>query len=112
MLFIVLAILSHACAAVLLKYGAVSMEMYALPYILTNYFYFASLFFLFLQALSWQFALKKYDLHQAYIFMSLYYPLILVASYFLFGETITTGNIAGIVLIMGGLSLRNGGNGK
>lgn len=112
MIFIVCAILFHACAAVLLKYGAIHMETYSLSYIATNYFYFASLFFLFLQALSWQFALRKYDLNRAYVFMSLYYPLILFTSYFFFNENITTGNIAGIVLIIGGLSLRQGQNGK
>lgn len=88
------------------------MESYSLSYILTNYFYFASLFFLFLQALSWQFALKKYDLHRAYVFMALYYPLILIASYFLFDEHLTSGNIAGVILIIGGLSIRQGSHGK
>jgi multidrug transporter EmrE-like cation transporter len=112
MIFIICAILFHVCASVLLKYGAINMESYSLPYIVTNYSYIASIIFLFLQALSWQFALKKYDLHQAYIFMGLYYPLILIASYFLFDEKLTTGNLAGVILIIGGLSIRQGTYGK
>ena len=112
MIFILLAVIFHASAGILIKYSALSMESYSLSNIITNYLYYASLSFFFLQALSWQFALKKYDLHNAYIYMSIYYPLILLASYFLFDEKITVGNIAGIILIMGGLSLRQSGNGK
>jgi multidrug transporter EmrE-like cation transporter len=112
MKFIMIAILFHACASVFLKYGAIKMEGYTLHFIISNYFYFASLLFLLFQAISWQFALKKYDLHHAYVFMSLYYPFILVASYFIFNENITIGNMAGVVLIIGGLSLFPVRNGK
>ena len=109
MILILIAIFFHACASILLKYGAINMEVYNITNILRNYFYIVSLLFLLFQALSWQFALKKYELHHAYTFMSLYYPMIMIASYFLFGEKITPGNVTGIVLIIAGLSLREHG---
>jgi len=83
--------------------GALSMSHYTISSILSNYYYILSLFFLFLQAMVWQFALKKYKLNHAYMFTSLYYPLLLLSSYFVFQEEITVGNIIGTAVIISGL---------
>lgn len=104
MIFLFLSILFHVLASVLLKFGAVEISEFNLISILTNVFYLLSLFFFFLQAIAWQYSLKKYSLNYAYMFTSLYYPLILGASYFIFKESISIGNILGTLIIGFGIA--------
>jgi|LSQX01.2.fsa_nt_gb drug/metabolite transporter (DMT)-like permease len=105
MFLIFTSILFHVFASVFIKYGALSMDNFTLYDIITNYHYFIALFFLFLQALSWQLVLKKYKLSTAYMFNSLYYPLILLISFFIFKEDISWGNILGTAIIIFGLMI-------
>lgn len=79
------------------------MEDFNLINILKNHFYYLSIFCLFLQAVFWQFVLKKYNLSHAYIFMSLVYVFTLIFSYFLFQESIRISNIIGTLFIIMGI---------
>jgi drug/metabolite transporter (DMT)-like permease len=88
---------------VALKFGALSLGGFSVVNVLTNIFYLLALFFLFLQAFSWQQSLRRFNLSHAYMFTSLYYPFILLASYFIFSESLTLGNIAGTAIIITGL---------
>jgi len=105
MKFILFAILFHVFASVFLKLGSMNLTSFSFLSVVTNYFYLSSLLFLFFQAICWQLALKVYDLSYAYLFTSLYYPFILMASYLIFEETITQGNLLGAFLIILGLIL-------
>ncbi len=99
--FIILSILFQAIAVISLKYAAVAPS--AIPF--TNPFYLLSLFFLFLQALIWQQALRRYPLSFAYPFMSLVNFILLFSSAFLFHEGITAANIIGLILISVGITV-------
>jgi drug/metabolite transporter (DMT)-like permease len=88
-----------------LKLGALKLVGFSFMSVFSNGFYLLSLFFLFLQALTWQRTLKLYNLSFAFMFTVLYYPIILVASYFIFDENITVGNILGTLIIVSGLTL-------
>ncbi len=105
MRYIFLSILFHVCASVALKFGALNLSSFSLVNVLTNIFYLLALFFLFLQALSWQQSLRYFNLSHAYMFTSLYYPIILLASYFIFRESLTHGNFFGTTIIISGLLL-------
>lgn len=105
MRYILLSVLFHVCSSVALKFGALNLGSFSLLNVLTNVFYLLALFFLFLQALSWQHSLRHFNLSHGYMFTSLYYPIILLASYFIFSESLTLGNIAGTAIIISGLLL-------
>ena len=47
-------------------------------------------------------ALSRVELSFAYPFLSVSYILVLFAGYFLFGETVNTSRVVGVVLICGG----------
>ena len=106
-LFIFLAILFQAIAGILGKYAAMSISVaYSFPLnLITNVFYLFSLLCMFFQAIVWQQALKHYPLSLAYPFMSLVNFVVLIASAVLFGEGITVGNIAGLLLISVGIAV-------
>ena len=72
---------------------------------ITNVFFVAALVLLVLQAITWQQALINYPLCYAFPFMSATNFVVLVASAFLFNETITIYNIIGLLLISGGIML-------
>jgi drug/metabolite transporter (DMT)-like permease len=108
MILIILSIVFHVLATICLKFGALHNEEYTILAITTNIFYLLSLLSLFLQALTWQFTLRKFNLSHAYMYTSLYYPFILIFSYFVFKETITLGNIAGTIIIFIGITLPKG----
>jgi multidrug transporter EmrE-like cation transporter len=57
----------------------------------------------FLAAVSWMAAMTKFELSYAYPFMSLTFPLVLVASALIFAEAITVYKIAGLTLIVAGI---------
>lgn len=61
--------------------------------------------FFLLRGLLWVFLLRKLKLVLAYPLMSLGYVLVLVASFFLFGEPVTLNKLGGALLIMTGVSL-------
>ena len=105
--FIFLAILFQATAGILGKYAAMSISVASsFPLnLITNVFYLFSLLCMFFQAIVWQQALKHYPLSLAYPFMSLVNFVVLIASAVLFGEGITVGNIAGLLLISVGIAV-------
>ncbi|MDE4907324.1 hypothetical protein L0665_01645 [Methanogenium marinum] len=106
-LFIFLAIMFQAMAGILGKYAAMSISVASsFPFsLITNVFYLFSLVCMFFQAIVWQQALKHYPLSLAYPFMSLVNFVVLIASAVLFGEGITVGNIAGLLLISLGIAV-------
>ncbi len=106
-LFIFLSIIFQAIAGISGKYAAMSISaatFFPLN-LITNVFYIFSLLFMFFQAIVWQQALKHYPLSLAYPFMSLVNFVVLLASAVLFGEGITVGNIAGLLLITIGIAV-------
>jgi len=104
-IYIVFPIIFQAIAGISGKYAAMSMSVTSsFPLnLITNVFYLFSLVCMFFQALVWQQALKHYPLSLAYPFMSLVNFVVLIASAVLFGEGITVGNIAGLMLISIGI---------
>jgi drug/metabolite transporter (DMT)-like permease len=61
----------------------------------------------FLGMVTWMAALSRLPLSQAYPFVSLSFPLVLVSSYLAFGEPLTAAKALGVLLIMGGLIVGN-----
>jgi drug/metabolite transporter (DMT)-like permease len=57
----------------------------------------------FVAALAWMAALSKLELSQAYPFTATSFVAVLVLSAILFGESLTSAKIAGVVLIAAGL---------
>jgi len=106
-IFIILSIMFQSIGAIFGKYAALTISVtFAFPFsLLTNIFYLLSLICMFLQAIVWQQALKHYPLSLAYPFISLVNFVVLTASAVLFGEGITVGNIAGLMLISIGIAV-------
>jgi multidrug transporter EmrE-like cation transporter len=57
----------------------------------------------FLASLLWMLALTKLDLSEAYPYTALSFVLILLTSYFLFGEPLTMGKVLGTGLVISGI---------
>jgi multidrug transporter EmrE-like cation transporter len=77
-----------------------------LPYLLKallNPWVLSSIASAFLGMVTWMAAVSRLPLSQAYPFVSLSFPLILVCSWLAFGEPITVAKAAGVGLIMAGL---------
>lgn len=101
-------ILLQAVAAVCGKYGSLAIgeeKLEGLETVLGNPAYLLSLFFLGLQALVWQLALRRFPLAWAYFFNSFLYILILLAGHLFFAEPVSAGNIAGTLLIIAGIAV-------
>jgi uncharacterized membrane protein len=64
---------------------------------------FSSFFSAFLASLAWMAALKQFELSKAYPFMSLSFVCVLILSYWLFKETVSTQKIIGTILIVVGI---------
>lgn len=75
--------------------------------IIQNPYYIMDIFCLCCQAVTWQLALRKAPLFWAYLWMSSVYIIILFASHFIFGESITTNNIIGCLFIACGIIFIN-----
>ena len=56
-----------------------------------------------MQAITWQQTLRYYPLSWSYMFMSGIYPIIMLSSYYIFGEHITVQNIIGAIIIVAGV---------
>ena len=87
------------------KQASLSMPDYTIGAILTNGWYLASMLCLVCQAVVWPIALRFYSLSFAYFYMSLVYVAILLQSWAFFHEEIGGWNIAGALLILGGVNL-------
>jgi len=103
--FILLSVVFQSLSGIFGKYAANSTGSAGLLAIITNSFYVLMLVCLFLQAVVWQQALRRYPLSFAYPFMSLMNFVVLFASALLFHEGITPFNIAGLVLISLGITM-------
>jgi len=57
----------------------------------------------FVASLLWMLALTKLDLSEAYPYTALSFVLILLTSYFLFGEPLTMGKVMGTGLVIAGI---------
>ena len=66
-------------------------------------FVFSGLVFYVLSTLLWLFALSKTDLSQTYPFTLLTFILVMLASIFIFHETMTMNRIIGSLIIFGGV---------
>lgn len=73
------------------------------PYILSSFVA------AFLASLTWMATLKEFELSKAYPFMNLSLVLVILISFLLFKETITTPKILGCVLIIAGVVLASKG---
>ena len=104
-IFIILSILSQAGAVYFSKVAALTSGSQSIFYIFTNFYYFASLGCLGIQAIFWAIVLKKFPLFYSYLFMSLIYPIILLISKLAFNAHITAHNTIGIVIIMACIAL-------
>lgn len=104
-IYIILAVIFQALSGILAKYASLNLDGYNFFPLLFNIFYIMSIGFLVLQAIVWMLALKYYDLSFAYPFISLVNFIILVSSYLLFNESITTANIIGLFFISCGVCL-------
>ena len=62
-------------------------------------------FIYFLSLFIWFYVLSKVDLSFAYPFLALSYVLVLVLSWLVLGESISTLRIAGVLIISGGVIL-------
>lgn len=66
---------------------------------------FSSFFAAFVASLTWMAALSKFDLSFAYPFMSMAFVVVLVASYYLLHEPVSSSKIIGMILIIVGLAI-------
>ncbi|MEJ9211813.1 EamA family transporter [Bacillus smithii] len=69
------------------------------PYILTGLILYGA------ATVLWLFILSKVPLSVAYPIQSLAYVFALIGAYFLFGETLTSWKIAGVLLIVAGMAM-------
>ncbi|MNW34170.1 4-amino-4-deoxy-L-arabinose-phosphoundecaprenol flippase subunit ArnF [compost metagenome] len=106
-LFLAFSILFQSFASLLSKYAADSTNETNVLLLITNGFYLASLFCLLMQAVFWQFTLKKLELSIAYPVTALNNMIILFFSYFIFHEHVTFNNILGVFIMMTGVMVLN-----
>lgn len=59
----------------------------------------------FLSGISWMLALSRFELSYAFPFMGLNFIIVLFASVFLFGETLSTTKMIGTTLVVAGIVL-------
>jgi drug/metabolite transporter (DMT)-like permease len=70
---------------------------------------FSGFFAAFLASLTWMAALTRFNLSDAYPFMSLSFVLVIVLSGLLFGEPISMQKVLGVMLITGGTYIASKG---
>lgn len=99
MIYLFLAVIAQTTALILGKTAGLNYTGFS-RYLSIEYI--GSLTALMGQALVWQQALKKYPLSIAYPFMSIVFLIIPAVSYLVFNEQISSGQIAGAILIAAG----------
>ena len=102
-IFITLSLLFQSGSAVFGKFASLTIEGYNPLYLLLNPYYLLTILCLFLQAITWQQTLRYYPLAWSYMFMSGIYPVVMLSSYFIFGEHISIQNIVGAIIIVAGV---------
>ena len=103
--FLLLSLFFQSLSIYLGKMASIQIKDFSIISITSNIPYIGSLACLVLQAFVWQLALRKYPLYFAYLFMSGIYTITLIMSFFLFHEKITSGNIAGTIIITAGICI-------
>jgi multidrug transporter EmrE-like cation transporter len=103
--FICLSIIFQASGGALGKLAAQTSINFSISSVLSNNYYHFALFFMLLQVVVWQQALKHYPLSFAYPTMSLVNFLVLFISAFYFEEQVTSFNIIGLSIISFGVLL-------
>ena len=76
-----------------LKYEEISIRRFIDPLFILGYV------LIIFRGFTWLFALKKLPLSKAYPYLSLSFPLVLFASYFVFNEQITISKVSGSLFI-------------
>lgn len=77
--------------------------------VLMDPFIILSLVLTFMGGVLWMLTLSKLDISFAYPFTSLGYVIVLISSYFLFGEQVNMYKIVGTVLVVAGLIVSSRG---
>ncbi len=104
-LFLFLSLIFQATAVVLGKMAALHMGSPTFTAFLRSPWYLSGLACLFFQAFFWQLALREVRLFVAYLFTSLNYFVVLAASRVFFLERVTSLNVIGAPVIVGGVYL-------
>jgi len=99
---IVVSIACQIAALVFIKIAATHMIDDSFYSLLSNQYYYYSLFFLFIQALVWPRVLSKMDLSVAYSLTCLIYPCLFIIGTWIFGERINIHKIIASSLIVFG----------
>jgi undecaprenyl phosphate-alpha-L-ara4N flippase subunit ArnE len=94
----------------LMVFGQVMAKKGAAYSSLLNIFVLMGYTALFLRGVIWIFVLKKLPISAAYPYISLSFVLVLLASYWFFGEEITIFKGVGSILIISGIILTSIGN--
>lgn len=102
-IYIFLSILFQSLSVILGKFASLYIKEFNIMNIILNPFYILSIVCLGFQAIFWQLTLKNFSLSFSYMFNSMVYIVILVASHFFFNENISIFNIIGSLLIILGL---------
>ena len=102
-IFITLSLLFQSGSVVFGKFASLTMQGHNPLNLLVNPYYLLTILCLFLQAITWQQTLRYYPLAWSYMFMSGIYPVVMLSSYFIFGEHISTQNIVGAIIIVAGV---------
>lgn len=106
------AILTTAASQLLFKKGmlasgnmnfSLSNIFSLIKYVISNPFLLVGLFFYVISFLLWLFVLSKLKLSQAYPITSINFVLVLIASYYFFGEKLSLFQYSGILLIIIGV---------
>ena len=107
--FVILTVLSTVASQVLFKFGVKVSESSGVSLFsvssIFNLYIIGGLLFSVLSIISWIFALSKLQLSEAYPYMSLTFPLILICSIYFFNEPVSYIRWLGILFIMAGLFL-------
>jgi len=101
-LLVVLLAAMNTCSNLLIKLGASKIESFSIR-IITNWYLVSGLVLFGLGFVLWIFILNKVQLSTAAPMMSLSYVFVMIISYFLFNEPITSPKIAGVVMILLGV---------
>ena len=103
--WIALSVLFQSISAALGKQAALASLNTGGWSLVLNPWYAGMLFALFLQALCWILALKRFPLSVAYPFMSTVFGLNLLWARLIFNEPVSMTQIAGIAVIMAGVAI-------
>ena len=105
-IYVFVTVFSTVASQVMFKFGVRGLSFdHSLQALfgLINLYVFGGLFFSIVSIVSWMVVLTKLQLGQAYPFMSLTFPLVVLFSLLFFGEPINLGRLFGVGMIVMGL---------